>query len=116
MDVPFEVIDAHQRLAERHRQRLAVNQSNQQRPNQPGTFRHCQAVSRTRGDAGPAASLVYNGRDAAQVFARSQFRHHASVLFRGPESGNATTLEKNALAVSHHGCRCFVAARFNAEN
>jgi len=85
VDVTLEMVDADQRLPERHRHRFGVHQSHQKRPDQPRTLRHRDRAHFVQRDSGAAARLLDHRHDLAQVFARRELRHHTAILFVGQD-------------------------------
>src|SRR5579875_1006262 len=115
MNMPFEMVHADQRFAERKRQGFAVNQSHKQRPDQARSLSYGDGVYLIQANFRPAASFLYHGRDLPQVFAAGNFRHDAPILFMRHHLGGNDRGE-DALAVFHYSGGGFVATGFEAKH
>ena len=83
VDVAFEMIDRDQRLVEREGQSLGIADADQQCSREAGALRDRDGVDGIVGVPGFGQRLADHRHDGAQMLARSQFGHNASIGLMG---------------------------------
>ena len=110
-----QVIDAHERLAERVGQRLRRLDAHEERAHEPGPTRHGDAVQVVEGDARVGDGAAEHGDDRRDVLARSHLGHDATVL-GVHEDLRRDDVGAHAAPALDHGGRRLVTRRFDAQN
>ena len=114
----FEVMDGNGRFAQRAGVGVGKRCAHQQRPRQPGAGGVGDGIERLCGQSGLMQRLRQQARQAADVVARSQFRHHAAICrvqgnlrmqrlrqqppLRGVENGHAGFITRTFDAQDFH--------------
>ena len=115
VDMAFDVIYRNQRQVLDQRERFRVSHAYQQRSHQAGTLRHRNRRKVIQPRQGLFERHPHGGNNGAQMFARSEFRHHAAI-FRMRRHLGGNDRRENPRAVFNHRCRSLIARRFNAKN
>ena len=113
VDMPFQMIDRHQWLAQRFRQRLAISDSHEKGADKAWPLRHADGVNFFQLQACLRKRFAHHRHNLPQMLARSQFRDHAAIFpvyvdLRGHDAG------QNLAPVRDHGGRGLVTRRFNS--
>ncbi len=114
VDMTFEMIYRHKRLAESVRERFAVGNAHQKRANQAWALRYPDGTEIGEIQTGLGEGLADDRNDLPKVFARGEFRNHAAVFSVDVNLGSDDA-RKDFPAVSDNGSGSFVARRLNAE-
>ncbi len=115
VNVAFQVVDWHERLAEFGGQDLAVRYSHQERTDEAGPLGHADSIDVSKIEARLEKRLAHDGNDLPQVLARGEFGNNAAVLavnveLRGDDA-------RQDLAPIHDDCRGgFVTRRLDSKN
>ena len=115
-EVPFHMMNADQLAVPGVRQRLGVDHTHQQRPDQPRALGYGDGVHGAPADAGLGEGAVHHRRQRRQMGATRELRHHAPehpvhVLRQDHEPSELGT----ATLAYQHGGRGLVARRLDPE-
>ena len=115
VDMALEMIDADQRLFQRHGERFAVGDADQKRADQARAARDGNGVESRQSDLRSLKSFAHNRHDLPQMLARGKLRNHAAIFavninLRRNDAG------KNAAPIADNGRGGLVAGRLDAED
>jgi len=115
VDMALQVIHGDERLAQREGERFGIGDADQQRACEAGAFGDGDGVQVGEADSSAGDGLTHDGNDVAQVLARGQLRHHATV---DGVHGHLRSdyIRKRLRTGAHHGGCGLVAGAFNAED
>jgi hypothetical protein len=115
VDVPLDVVDADERLAERVSHRLGVGQPDEQRADEARPLRHGHAVNLLPADARALERLRDHQADLVEVLARGDLGHDPAVLLVQVNLRRDDRRE-HLPPVAHDGRGRLVARAFDSEN
>ena len=108
-DMPFQMIDADKRFAQRKRQRLSRRHANQKCPHETRAIRYGHLVDIFKFHAGRAQALINYRHNIYDMFAGGNFRHHpAKFLMNGNLRGD--DIGKNLPSAPQNCRRSFITA------
>ena len=111
-DVAPDVMDGHQRQAQRHGRTLGEVHAHKDSADEAGGVGDGDGVQLLLGDSSVGQGLVSQGGDGLHVLAGGDLRHHAAVNGVHLDLGGHA-VGQNGAAVLHHGDSSFVAGGFN---
>jgi hypothetical protein len=115
VDMAFEVIYGHQRLAKFSRQNFPVCHADQQRADQSWSIGYANGVEIAERKAGLGQGFANDWNNLPKMFARGEFRHYAAIFTMNVQLGSDDA--RYYIATVHDDCRGgFIARRFNSKN
>src|SRR5580704_10075032 len=80
MNMAFQMVDGHERLAQFSGQNPAIRHTHQQRTDQAGALRHAHGVDVCKIEARLEKSLADDRNDLAQMLSRCKFGNNSAVF------------------------------------
>ena len=115
MNMAFKMVYGDQRLAQSERQRLGVQDADQQCSGQAWALSYRYRIEILEGDTGLGHSGAHHRDQVAEMFARGEFGDDAAISrMQFDLAGNH--VGQDLLARTHDGGRGFVAAAFDPED
>src|SRR5215470_1825645 len=114
VNMSFEVVHRDEGLVERVRERLAVGDADEKRPDKARALRNADSIKVGKIEASLQKSFADNGDNLAQMFARGEFGNNATVFavnvyLRGDNA------RENFAAVGDNGGSGFIARGFDSK-